>query len=278
LTRGAGRTDTYRALGFTFAVSCNRLDLDEFLRHALAAIATNTQPMCEFEVVVQRNFHGHIVLDGEPVTELLPPQQLVSYLLHHINLRAVPATPDLFCSFAAAAATGDRAVLLPAPGDSGKTTLVAGLVEAGFDYVTDETVAIDPASLMVHGYPKPLSIGRGSFEVLARLRPSLSPSLEPFFTMEWQVPASDVRADSLAGPCTPRWLICPSYQPDRATALEPMSRASAIELLGESSSNFAARGREWLPSLAEIARRCDGYTLSIGDLDSAVACVQELVA
>jgi len=50
-----------------------------------------------------------------------------------------------------------RAIMIPGPSFSGKTTLVAELVRAGATYSSDEYAVLDEAGL-VHPYPKPLSV------------------------------------------------------------------------------------------------------------------------
>lgn len=50
-----------------------------------------------------------------------------------------------------------RTVALAAPSGTGKTTAVAALGQV-FGYVTDETVIIDPATLAITPFPKPLSV------------------------------------------------------------------------------------------------------------------------
>ena len=70
-----------------------------------------------------------------------------------------------------------HAALFPAPMESGKTTLVAGLVRAGARYLSDEAAAIDPETLLVHPFPKSLTIGAGSWEVLADLAPAVDPEV-----------------------------------------------------------------------------------------------------
>ena len=64
-----------------------------------------------------------------------------------------------------------RSLVMVAPGGTGKTTLtrrLAGAAPPGLPalgYLSDETVALDPASGIIHPYPKPLSLrpedGRG---------------------------------------------------------------------------------------------------------------------
>ena len=48
---------------------------------------------------------------------------------------------------------GTGIVAFPASMNSGKSTLVAALVRAGYAYVTDETVAVDPTTLAVTPEP-----------------------------------------------------------------------------------------------------------------------------
>ena len=55
--------------------------------------------------------------------------------------------------------------------DHGKTTLTAALVGEGLAYITDETVCIDPVSLKIEPFSKPLTVKPGSQELLRHLEP-----------------------------------------------------------------------------------------------------------
>lgn len=55
--------------------------------------------------------------------------------------------------------TGESLVFV-APGGTGKTTL-ARTLGGRYGYLTDETVGIDPATGIIHPYPKPLSLRTG---------------------------------------------------------------------------------------------------------------------
>lgn len=68
--------------------------------------------------------------------------------------------PSRIFVHAGVVAQGGRAMLLPAPSFSGKTTLVAELVRRGAVYYSDEFAVLDGEGL-VHPYPKPLSIRNG---------------------------------------------------------------------------------------------------------------------
>src|SRR4051794_14182500 len=67
------------------------------------------------------------------------------------------AAPDHIFVHAGVVGLDDRAVVIPGPAFSGKTTLVVELVRAGALYYSDDLAAVDRDGL-VHPYPKPLSI------------------------------------------------------------------------------------------------------------------------
>jgi hypothetical protein len=93
----------------------------------------------------------------------------LKFLLTAVNLCALDAEPEYLHLHAAAAIRDDRAVVIAAERDVGKTTTVAHLVARGWGFVTDETVRLSTTSDAVTGFPKPLSIKPGGHEVVAHL-------------------------------------------------------------------------------------------------------------
>lgn len=89
------------------------------------------------------------------------------------------ATGELFMFHAAALAPigihneyGERlAVGISAPSGTGKTTFCQRLADS-FSYVTDETLAVEPETLRIQSYPKPLSLVR--FEDNKRFKEDLT--------------------------------------------------------------------------------------------------------
>jgi hypothetical protein len=71
----------------------------------------------------------------------------------HIALHA----PAHIFVHAGVVAVEGRAIVIPGRSFSGKTTLVAALVQAGAEYYSDEFAVIAPDGL-VHPYPRPLSV------------------------------------------------------------------------------------------------------------------------
>jgi hypothetical protein len=77
-----------------------------------------------------------------------------------IRLFIAARTRDWVFVHAGVVAYDGRALLIPGESFSGKTTLVAALVEAGATYYSDEYAVLDDAGL-VHPYLRPLSIRSG---------------------------------------------------------------------------------------------------------------------
>jgi hypothetical protein len=63
-------------------------------------------------------------------------------------------------------ARGDRVVAFPGASGAGKSTLTAACLGAGFDYVSDEALCIDPSTRRVVAYPRPLALSVESCALL----------------------------------------------------------------------------------------------------------------
>lgn len=82
-----------------------------------------------------------------------------------VNLNCVAHTP-LLAFHCAVVAHGDRTVAVPGASGLGKTTLTAALLMDGWDYVSDEALALDRASGDLVGYPRPLALSHASARLL----------------------------------------------------------------------------------------------------------------
>ena len=110
----------------------------------------------------------HLGLDGDELAVGPDAGDLVDQLLFAVSAAAFAcAHTHLLVHAGAVVAPDGTAVLLPGPSGAGKTTLVAGLVRAGFGYLSDEAGAIDPATLCVHAFARPLGL-KGEARTLLR--------------------------------------------------------------------------------------------------------------
>lgn len=250
-----------------------------YLRHALGDLHIDGEPAERYRL--DRSADGDnatlcFEASGAPEETLVdsaPVAQAIAVLLWDLNRRVVEASPRWLRLHAAGACRGDQAVLLPAAMESGKTTLVAGLLQRGFDYLSDEVVALGREDLRAVPYPKPLSVDPGSWEVLGDLEPAVEPGVRPLLPRQWQVPASSIGARVADPGASPAVVVFPRYDPALPTRLQPLPAAEVAMRLVDCV--FAFDGQADLPAIGRIAERCPGYHLDVSDLAAACDLVEE---
>lgn len=155
-----------------------------------------------------------------------------------------------------------RTIALVAPSGTGKTTAVAAL-GSQFGYVTDETVIIDPDSLAITPFPKPLSI--------------LGPS--------GQRPKTLFSPDELGLMATPQnptlgAVVVLARDPDHDDAphLERLTLADALGHLVPQTSSLAALDRG-LATLAGVVDRVGGcHLLRYREIHTVGPLLEKLLA
>lgn len=202
--------------------------------------------------------------------------QRLDELMSQLNLKAIAAAEgNLLFHAGAVGDTAGRSMLLCGPSGSGKSTLTVRLVQDGHTYLTDETVCLDPRTLALRPYRKPVSLKTGSQAVFSHLRPALSFAAED----TWLIPPSDVDQNPLP---SARWLpslvVFPTYRPGAGVQVQRVAPAEAAFLLGRNSSRLSRVRGGGLPALARLARRVDAFRVVHDDLDAAAEAVQDLWA
>ena len=166
-------------------------------------------------------------------------------------------------------------VILPADMESGKTTTTAGLLREGYDYITDEAVAICPETGCVHPFPKTLSVDPGSWSLF----PELRRAHEAPRSRQWHVPPQHLGARAVTGPVErPRLIVFPRYVRGAETALQPMRPAAALLELCRMTFGFPDAARRNLHVLGDMVRYADSVRLIIGNLDDAIREIDNLVS
>ena len=166
---------------------------------------------------------------------------------------------------------------MPGQMNAGKTTLTAGLLLSGADYLTDELVAIDRRTRLAHAYARPLNIGYGSWPALETLRPE--PADQGFSPdRQWHIDPLSIAGTRVATPSAIEHVIAPSYQADGDTRVEPLSKAAAVELLYHQLMNGGdEREGEAFEVLVGVARGARCTRLIYDSLDAAVALVHQQI-
>jgi hypothetical protein len=215
-----------------------------------------------------------VLADAESIGASVKSWRAVALIGWHINQSVVEHSRARHVLLHASAAVKDGgAVVLAAPMEHGKTTTVTGLLRAGYSYVTDEAVAVDPASLQLTPYPKPLTIDRGAWKLFPDLRPSVTfPD-----AASWWVTAESIRPGAVVESADPVVVVLPAYSAGAVTELVPMGPTEATTTLAGCTFRFDDDPVRNLGVVAALARRCPTYRLTIGDLGEAVEAIDGLM-
>lgn len=273
-SRDCYRTVPVAALGHRFYVETDQASLRDYLDEIFAGLPRVTRRDAGAYRLIGRDDTADMaeLSFGDEGVLAGPRQQVLATLLWHINATAVERTTSFMLLHAAAAARDGDAVVLPAPMESGKTTLVAGLLRAGWTYLTDEATAVSFDGAKLIAYPKALSVDAGSWEVLADLRPTVPSELDGWLPHQWQVSPMQF-PQGRAMSARPRLVVFPGYVAGGGTVVTPMTRADALLQLTACSFSFHRDRPTHLEGLAAFVAASRCYRLQVDDLEDAVQTV-----
>lgn len=267
----------YRLLSFEFALSTGVPGASERVATLLAPFRAS--PLGSVPHVFELTRDGGlfvVVLDGDVVHRSGRLGGAIDWILWKASTEAIAGIDDHIAIHAGAVAWNGNAVLLPAPPDSGKTTLTAALTAAGFSYLSDEAALIHPSTGKVVPFPRALWLESGSVEVLdaflsrragGRVRRDGTAHVAP----------ADLRRGRIGRPSRVRHVVFPRYAPGSPTSLRPMSRAEGLIDLGRNAFNLQRFGGRGVDVLADVVRDADVHRLALDDLDAAVTAISALV-
>ena len=118
---------------------------------------TATFAIVDGERVDGRNRGLLVYRDCSAVGSGEDPSAVVAALLTALNRAAVDRC-EFFAAHAGVVAIGGTAVAFPAESGRGKSTLTAACLKAGFEYVSDEAICVDPETDDLIAYPKPIGL------------------------------------------------------------------------------------------------------------------------
>jgi hypothetical protein len=267
---------TFRALDVDFVVETDHEELTRYLDKAFHALGPGDVPHHLITIRTTESAARAVLFDGAPISETRDPANLLPSVMSAINRAVAEASGERVLVHASAVEHHGRTLLFPAPMEAGKSTLAAGLVKTGFRYVTDEAAAIEPQTLEVVPYPRPISIDRGSWSLLADLRPDIAPGVEPYTAAQWHVSPLSIRPDAVAPRSLPGIVAFPRYSPQSRTQARRVAPATALVELVECTFNLDRLGVRGFETLARVVQITDCYRLTVSDLGAACRTVERI--
>lgn len=173
-----------------------------------------------------------------------------------------------------------RALILPAPEGSGKSTLCAALAfGGGWRLLSDELALIEPATGQVVALPRPLRLNCDSIDLVRRFAPDAVFSATGCAPGNGEATHARVPADGLLRadePAQAAWVVLPHYLAGAATRLEPLSRAHGFMALVDNAINYHVHGRTGFAAFGALIDRSTCHDFSYSSLPEAVTAFDRL--
>lgn len=210
--------------------------------------------------------------DGARSFVPLPAQQCFTMLEWGLNWCVAAHAHQYLLVHAAVLEMNGRALLLPAPPGSGKSTLCAGLVHRGWRLISDELALIDMGSGLVRGMARPVNLKNQSIEVIKAFEPAAEltesvPNTNKGTVALMRPPGWAV--DRVREPARPAWIVLPRYSPGAAARFTPIEKALTFMTVAEQSFNYDIHGERGFQALARIVDQCQTLKFEYSALEDA---------
>lgn len=194
-----------------------------------------------------------------------------------MNLQMALAQRRYLLLHASAVERDGRALLLSGVSGAGKSTLAALLMTRGWRLMGDEFALVDPATGLVHAFPRLVSLKNQSVAVLqraarqARFGPLLAGT--PKGDIRHLVPDATAIA-AMDRPAVPALLLFPTFGPEQA--VRAVGAAETFVRLTQASTNYVALGERGFATLGRLVQDVPVRAIDYADTDSGIALVERL--
>ncbi len=174
---------------------------------------------------------------------------------------------------AGACGAGSKCVVFPAATNSGKSTLTAVLMQSGFAFYADDSVAVRKSTLHIPPMPFGLAIREGSWPVVAAHFPGLD-ALQVTERFGQQVRFLPPAAEGEPVPAAA--LVFPLYDPDSATSITRLDTLDALIRLKESGF-WVEHTRESIRTFIDWVESLPCYHIVYSNVEDAVTFVRTIL-
>ena len=273
----------YRLLATVFRVRYDNAAQEATVHPVLAHLETPSpaaEPAIAVDLVCTGEAHL-LLLDGRLVQRCARLDQLAPIVKWVLLAESINRYRYLLYIHAGVVRSARGCLLLPAPAGSGKTSLTAALVRAGFVYLSDEVALLEEHTPCVRSVPVSLCVKDGAWDLLIPRYPELR-DLAVHYRFDGKIvrylnpPAEALDCDPEVGHPV-RWMVFPRHTPGVRTALRPLCRADALcRLLEQCLAMPNPLDQAQVASLVRWITGIPCFEMPMSSLDDAVALLHEL--
>ncbi len=233
------------------------------------------EPTVTLDIIMGESDRIFICRDQLPVLSCNEYKRLAPLAKSLVWQTAINAHDYFLNIHAGVASDGKQCYLFPAAPGSGKSTLTAALVHHGFEYFSDEVALLHEGGLHVEPVPLALCVKNTGVAVLARYYPQLHELSDGKSVRYLSPPAQAIPPAKTRRPVAA--IIFPCYAPEKATALELIGSAEALQSLMRECLIVDTRlSLDKVAGLLAWIEKTPCYRLTVSDLEEAVVLMQAL--
>jgi len=251
-----------------------RQSLGQHFRHCQGegASATVIYQINEAEA----NHAWQLLRDGLLLYRGLSSARIVERLMQDVTLMLIKHCPDQLLFHAAGLADGDSGLILCGGSGSGKSTLAAWLIAIGFDYLTDELVAVNPDQTAMSGLARPIVLKTGSTFVWQHwLDETAFQSITHFPDGTVWLDPEALRPDCVCTSAYPRLVFFPRYATGEPLATSLLSTAESAFRLMQHLINAKNLPNWGFAAIKRLVRQTTAYSLTYADVDLAANWIKQ---
>lgn len=266
---------------FISCIRSNSLFLADGLRQMYAAYPIEDAGYADFHLQLRQStgwrrwFRPQVLFDddGDTPFEPMPANHAFALLEWMLNWCVSGSAHSYLIIHAAVVEKNGRALMLPAPPGSGKSTLCAALVSRGWRLLSDELTMIGLDDQLVRPLARPVSLKNASIPVMKAYAPDAVFTRSAMDTTKGTVAHMKVPDASVARAADPAklaWVVFPRYQAGAALTLTPIPRARAFVRVAENAFNYSLTGARGFQALGRVMDDCSSFDFSYSQLDEAI--------
>ncbi|MBF7072178.1 HprK-related kinase A [Glaciecola sp. MH2013] len=162
-----------------------------------------------------------------------------------------------------------KAILFPAPPGSGKSTLTSHLSQNGWRLLSDEMALIDPTTMRVRPFVRPICLKNRSIDLAKKWFPEACFSTVAANTHKGDVIHMAAPDDAVAA-CNESaeivGVVYPNYRADTTLDIYKLSMTESFMQLVSNSFNFTVVGNESFDTITKVIEKAQHFEIFYNDL------------
>ena len=236
--------------------------------------------IAEYQVEAKEEAKFSIQKDSKEFASNLTNEQVLFHLMQDglTTLNGESKTNLVFHS--AALAHHERGLLLCGKSGSGKSTLAAWLTSQGYQYLSDEVIALPFSGEEVSGFCRSLVLKRGSEMVWKRWHASLGTESKDFLKMEdgsaWVTPTF-LNPSAVRASVKPHVILFPTYNTEADFKAESLSPANTLFMLLQCLVNARNFDDYGVAAAKKLSQKVSAYQMIYSDIEQASEWIQKTI-